>query len=80
MNTDQNVQAGMGGIDPIPTSPEPLSPGRTDVNPDREPGIDELPDNEGEIPLDTDDEAPLQEDVPDQDVDSAEMDDAPNPR
>ena len=35
-----------GGYDPIPTHPEPLSPGRTTVNPEDEPGIDELPDNE----------------------------------
>ena len=32
-----------GSYDPIPTHPEPLSPGRTTVNPEDEPGIDELP-------------------------------------
>jgi hypothetical protein len=41
-----------GGYDPIPTHPEPLSPGRTTLNPEDEPGIDELPDNEGVRPLD----------------------------
>ena len=41
-----------GGYDPIPTHPEPLSPGRTTINPEDEPGIDELPDNEGVRPLD----------------------------
>jgi hypothetical protein len=41
-----------GGYDPIPTHPEPLSPGRTTINPEDEPGIDELPDNEGARPLD----------------------------
>lgn len=36
-----------GGYDPIPTHPEPLSPGRTAENPEDEPGIDELPNDEG---------------------------------
>jgi hypothetical protein len=44
-----------GGYDPIPTRPEPLSPGRTAVNPEDEPGIDELPVNEGVRPLNEDD-------------------------
>jgi hypothetical protein len=44
-----------GGYDPIPTHPEPLSPGRTAVHPKDEPGIDELPDDEGAAPLDEDD-------------------------
>ncbi|MBV6826943.1 hypothetical protein [Pseudomonas sp. PD9R] len=44
-----------GGYDPIPTHPEPLSPGRTAEHPDDEPGIDELPNNEGAIPEDLDD-------------------------
>lgn len=39
-----------GGYDPIPTHPEPLSPGRTPRNPEDEPGIDELPENEGVRP------------------------------
>lgn len=43
-----------GGYDPIPTHPEPLSPGRTAVNPEDEPGIDELPNSEGAIPMDED--------------------------
>lgn len=44
-----------GGYDPIPTHPEPLSPGRTAINPADEPGIDKLPNNEGAIPMDEDD-------------------------
>ena len=44
-----------GGYDPIPTHPQPLSPGRTAVNPEDEPGIDELPNNEGAIPMEQDD-------------------------
>ncbi|MBK5355711.1 hypothetical protein JFU37_24815 [Pseudomonas sp. TH41] len=44
-----------GGYDPIPTHPEPLSPGRTAVHPKDEPGIDELPADEGADPLDEDD-------------------------
>ncbi|BCX67769.1 hypothetical protein [Pseudomonas izuensis] len=39
-----------GGFDPIPTHPEPLSPGRTAVHPEEEPGIDELPNNKEAIP------------------------------
>ena len=38
-----------GGYDPIPTHPEPLSPGRTTVNPE------ELPDNEDVKPLEQED-------------------------
>lgn len=41
--------------DPAPFSPDPLSPGRTDVNPSREPGVEELPDTEGQRPLDDQD-------------------------
>lgn len=80
MMADTQLQAGMGGIDPIPTSPDPLSPGRTDINPSDQPGVDELSDNEGEIPLDSDDDAPVQEEMSDVDVDNAEMDGVPNPR
>lgn len=80
MNTDTLLQGGMGGVDPMPTSPDPLSPGRTDINPSDQPGVDELPDNEGEVPLDTDDDAPVQEEMIDVDIDNAEMDDEPNPR
>jgi hypothetical protein len=42
--------------------------------------VDELPDNEGQIPLETDDDAPVQEEMTDVDVDNAELDDSPNPR
>lgn len=64
----------------IPGSPPPLGSERTDVNPGDEAGVDELPHNEGETPLDTDDNAALQNELPDVDVDNAEHDDAPNPR
>ncbi|KFE56804.1 hypothetical protein [Pseudomonas syringae] len=69
-----------GGMDLLPTSNDPLSPGRTDVNPSDQPGVDELPNNEGEIPLDSDDDAPVEEELIDVDPDNAEMDDQPNPR
>jgi hypothetical protein len=46
MNSDPKLQGGMGEDDPIPTSPDPLSPSRTEVDPMKEEGIDELPDNE----------------------------------
>lgn len=64
----------------VPGSPPPLGTERTDVNPGDEAGVDELPHNEGEVPLEPNDEAPLQGEVPDIDVDNAELDDAPNPR
>ncbi|OCR26750.1 hypothetical protein AFK24_01085 [Pseudomonas syringae] len=80
MKTDTKLQGAMGGDDPVPTSPDPLSPGRTDLNPSDQPGVDELPDNEGAVPLDSDDDADAQQDMTDVDVDNAEFDDAPNPR
>lgn len=55
MNDPKFPSEEQGGYDPIPTHPEPLSPGRTAVNPEDEPGIDELPDNEGAIPIKQDD-------------------------
>jgi hypothetical protein len=51
MNNDPKLQGGAAQDDPLPTSPDPLSPGRTEVDPMKEEGIDELPDNEGERPL-----------------------------
>lgn len=80
MNTQIKLQGGMGGDDPLPTSPEPLSPRRTDLKPDDEAGVDELPDNDGETPLETDEEALRQENMADVDVANAEFDDQPNPR
>lgn len=62
-----------------PDSTDPLSPGRTDLDPSDEPGIDELPENEGHIPG-SEVEDPNEEGVPDIDTDNAELDDAPNPR
>jgi len=61
----------------IPGSAPPLSPGRTDVNPDDQAGVDELPDNELQVPQDR---TPIERETPDIDVDNAEVDDAPNPR
>lgn len=69
--TDTQVQDGTGADDAVPTSPDPLSPGRTDLNPSDRPGVDELPHNEGQIPLKTDDDAPAQEGMTDVDVDNA---------
>jgi hypothetical protein len=80
MNTDTELQGGLDGDDPLPTSPDPLSPGRTNLNPSDRPGVDELPDNEGAVPLDTNDDAPVQEEMTDVDLANAEFDDAPNPR
>jgi len=80
MKTDTKLQGGMGEDDPVPASPDPLSPGRTDINPSDRPGVDELPDNEEAVPLHTDDDAPAQEEMTDVDIDNAEFDDQPNPR
>lgn len=64
----------------IPGSAPPLSPGRTDVNPDDHAGVDELPDNELERPQDRTSDVPIERETPDIDIDNAEMDDVPNPR
>jgi len=80
MENNIKQQDGMEGGDPAPFTPDPLSPGRTDLNPSDRPGVDELPDNEGSVPLDTDDDAPVEEEMADVDVDNAEFDDQPNPR
>lgn len=74
------LQGGAGGDDPVPESTDPLSPGRTDLHPSDRPGVDEVADNAGETPLETYDDAPVQEEMTDVDVDNAEFDDSPNPR
>ena len=63
-----------GGYDPIPTHPEPLSPGRTPRNPEDEPGIDELPENEGVRPLDEDDATAMEPERVREETDNGEMD------
>lgn len=63
-----------GCYDPIPTHPEPLSPGRTAVNPEDEPGIDELPNNEGAIPMDQDDGTDIDGERVREETDNAEPD------
>jgi hypothetical protein len=78
MKTDTQLQGGMKTDDPTP--PDPLSPGRTDLNPSDNPGVDELPDNEGQIPLEPNDDAPVVEEMADVDIDNAELDHQPNPR
>ena len=79
MNNDPRQQGGSGQDDPMPTSPDPISPGRTDVDPMKEEGIDELPDNEGERPLD-DDNAGLDPDRIREETDNAVMDRQQDPR
>ena len=64
----------------IPGSAPPLSPGRIDVNPDDQPGVDELSGNEMQRPRDRKNGVPIEGETPDIDVDNAEMDDAPDPR
>jgi hypothetical protein len=63
----------------MPTSPDPLSPGRTEVDPMKEEGIDELPDNEGERPLD-DDSTGLDPDRVREETDNAVLDKQQDPR
>ena len=79
MNNDPRLQGGMGQDDPMPTSPDPMSPGRTEVDPMKEEGIDELPDNEGERSLDNDD-AGLDPDRIREETDNAVMDRPQDPR
>jgi len=66
----------------VPGSPPPLGSERTDVSPGSEAGVDELPNNDGATPRSRSqakgDE--VMSGVPDIDPDSAELDDAPNPR
>jgi len=62
-----------------PENTDPLSPGRTDLNPSDEAGIDELPNNEVDAPSD-ESTNPYENGVPDIDPDNAEMDKQPNPR
>lgn len=69
-----------GGYDPIPTRPEPLSPGRTTVNPEDEPGIDELPDNEGVTPLKQDDVTAIDPERVREETDNAVRDGERDPR
>ncbi|MGE6529555.1 hypothetical protein ACQKEM_11110 [Pseudomonas sp. NPDC077382] len=64
----------------IPGSPPPLRSGRTDVSPGSEAGVDELPNNDGTTPRDNAKRGGEMNNVPDIDPDSAELDDAPNPR
>ncbi|MFU2325578.1 hypothetical protein [Pseudomonas sp. NFX98] len=79
MNNDPKLQGGMSQDDPMPTSPDPLSPGRTEVDPMKEEGIDELPENEGERPLD-DDSTGLDPDRVREETDNAVMDRQQDPR
>lgn len=66
-----NNSAGIpGGTENAVDSIEPLEPGRPDVIPNPPPGGDGLKPNEGEIPLESDDEAALEEDTSDVDANS----------
>jgi hypothetical protein len=65
MDSNTNAQGGSGNN---PGSTEPLEPGRPDVMPGRQPG---QPGKEGEIPLDPADEAPIEEDMGDVDVNNS---------
>lgn len=77
--SDPKFNDNAGGSSNPPENTDPLSPGRTDLNPSDEPGTDELPDNEGDTP-ERDSPNPYEEGVPDMDPDNAEMNDQPNPR
>ncbi|GEM_PF-3409261 len=75
----QMAQADDDGVR-IPGSPPPVGTGRTDVNPEDEAGVDELPDNDGKTPVIRQNPAVPGEQVPDIDPDQAERDGVPNPR
>jgi hypothetical protein len=79
-STEKYPSEEQGGYDPIPTHLDPLSPGRTTVNPEDEPGIDELPDNEGAIPMDQDDGTDLDPERVREETDNAVRDDEMDPR
>lgn len=80
MNDPKFPSEEQGGYDPIPTDPQPLSPGRTTVHPEDKPGIDELPNNEGAIPLRQDDGTDLDPERVREETDNAERDGQDNPR
>jgi len=80
MNEPKFPSEEQGGYDPIPTHPEPLSPGRTSVNPEDEPGIDELPDNEGVRPMDEDDVTGIDPERVREETDNAVRDGQTDPR
>lgn len=82
MINDLPDQRGDAGTDALPDRPDPLSPGRTDVHPSDKAGVDELPDDADPVPLDPDDEAPVDNEnkVPDIDPDNAERDGVSDPR
>ena len=80
MNTPRFPSEEQGAFDPIPTHPEPLSPGRTTVNPEDEPGIDELPNNEGARPMDLDDGTDIDPEKVREETDNAVRDGEMDPR
>ncbi|VVO71042.1 hypothetical protein [Pseudomonas fluorescens] len=47
MNDPEFPSEEQGGFDPMPTHPQPLSPTHTTQYPEEEPGVDELPEDEG---------------------------------
>jgi hypothetical protein len=65
---------------PLPSPTNPLSPGRMTINPDDDPGNDELPDNEGRHPLDADDDTGIDPDRVREEPDNAVLDDKIDPR
>lgn len=77
--SDQKSNNTLDDIRFPPENTDLLSPGRTDLNPSDEPGIDELPDNELDMPKE-EPATPYGDGVPDTDLDNAEMDDQPDPR
>lgn len=61
MNSDITQQGGFGDDN---DAADPLDPAQPGVDPADLPGGGNLPDREGEIPLDPEDDAPLDEDDP----------------
>jgi hypothetical protein len=60
-----------GGTENAIDSIEPLEPGRPDVIPGQSPDRYDAGQGEGEIPLNPDDDAPLEEDMSDVDANNA---------
>ncbi len=55
MNNHMHMQGNTPMDYPLPVAPGPLDPGRPDVPPRPEDGVEQVPDHEGERPLDDDD-------------------------
>jgi len=80
MKNELQLQGAMGGTDPMPTSPDPVDPGRSDLDPDTGLDVDDVPVTEGDVPLDPEDEDPLEDELAEGDAGISQTDDPLDPR